>query len=183
MNVAECVSKYIAAYFGEAAPSVLEYMNLCASELYNSNQALGLYDGLIAHYDGYLSKSNVEKYSKLINKAKAVVNGNKLLETRLEEVELSVLYANVLQPKIDENERQTVINRINELCDKRDITMVCEWESLESFNQNGLKNAVSVENKELLKPYLIAGGIVAGIVVIAVVSVILFRTIKKRKQN
>lgn len=183
MNVAECVSKYIAAYFGEAAPSVLEYMNLCASELYNSNQALGLYDGLIAHYDGYLSESNVEKYSKLINKAKAVVNGNTLLETRLEEVELSVLYANVLQPKIDENERQTVINRINELCDKRDITMVCEWESLESFNQNGLKNAVSAEKKELMKPYLIAGGIVAGIVVIAVVSVILFRTIKKRKQN
>ena len=32
-DVAGCVSKYVAAYYGAAAPKIIEYMNLCASEL------------------------------------------------------------------------------------------------------------------------------------------------------
>ena len=183
MDVAECVSRYIAAYFGEAAPSIINYMNLCSSELYNSNHALGLYDGLMAHYDGYLSENNVEKYNQLIHEAKAAVAGDALRERRVEEVELSVLYAYVLQPKIDENERQSVLDRINELCEKFNITMVCEWESLESFNQAGLKNAVSGEKKELMKPYFIAAGAVAGIVLVAAAVTVVYRIVKKRKNK
>lgn len=183
MDVAECISKYVAAYFGAAAPSVVKYLNLCASELCASNRALGLYDGLLAHYDGYLSESNVEMYHQLLEEAKAAVRGDMLMETRVEELELSVLYATVLQPKTEENERQAVLSRIDALCEKRNITMVCEWESLESFRQSGLQNAVASEKAELMKPYWIAGGTAAGIGVVSAAGIILYKAVRKRKKT
>lgn len=181
MDVAECVSGYVTAYFGAAAPHIIEYMNLCASELYNSNKALGLYDGLLAQYDGYLSEDNVKRYCQIIQEAKSAVHGDAIMERRVEEIELSVIYANVLQPGINKSERQTSLDRINALCEKRNITMVCEWESLESFNQNGLKNAVSSEKRELNKPYLITGGVASGVVIAVVAVTVVYRIIRKRK--
>ena len=105
-DVAECVSKYVAAYYGEAAPKVIEYMNLCASELCASGKKLGLYDGLMPHYSGYLSENNVKKYKELISEAKAAVAGNSELESRIEAIELSVEYAAVLLPEISDDERK-----------------------------------------------------------------------------
>lgn len=181
MDVEKCVSKYVAAYFGDAAPMIIQYMNLCAAEHSASNKTLGLYDGLMAHYNGYLSENSVERYKELVDEAKTAVKSDPLYESRVEEVELSVAYATVLLPEIGDDERQEALNLLNELCDKHGITMICEWDSLENFNQNSLAGIIVGEKKQLMQPYLIGGGICAGIVIMTVAAIIVFKVIKKKR--
>ncbi len=181
MDVAECVSKYITAYFGSSAPYIIEYMNLCASELYTSGKPLGLYDGLMNHYRGYLSPENIRKYEKLIADAKTAAD-DPISLSRLEEIELSVAYAASLQPEISEAARQAALNTVNEICDTKGITMVCEWESLESFNQSSLSNTVKAEKHGLRLPYYIGAGIGAAFAAIAAGAFVVLKRKRKRKQ-
>lgn len=181
MDVAQCVSKYVAAYFGKAAESIIAYMNMCDQALYASGKPLGLYDGLIAHYNGYLSQENIQQYQKQIEAAKAAVAGDAELLSRVEEAELSVAYAAVLLPNISSTERQALLDQINLLCAKFEITMVCEWDSLENFNQGSLDSTISNEKKELAKPYCIAVGLAAGVALLAGVIVWLHKRRKKRE--
>ncbi len=182
MNVADCVSKYLCACYGKAAPSVIEYMNLCASELCNSNKPLGLYDGLMNHYNGYLSPDNIDKYNQIISSAKEAAADDSVVLSRLEEIELSVAYATVLLPKISDEERQAALDTVNYICGKKGITMVCEWDSLENFNQSSLKSTVKAEKQGLRTPYYIGIGVVAACGVIAAGGLI-FKSKKKKHSS
>lgn len=183
MNVAECVSRYVVAYYGDAAPYILEYMNLCASELCRSGNALGLYDGMTAHWKGYLSEESIRKYQDLTAQAKSAVSGDSEMESRVEEIELSVLYAEILQPRTDEKEREDALTDFNALCEKHGITMVCEWDSLENFNKIGLKNTLSSDRKELMQPYVT--GLIVAVVAVAVLVIVIITVVfivKKKRQ-
>ena len=182
-DVAECVSKYVAAYYGEAAPKVIEYMNLCASELCASGKKLGLYDGLMPHYSGYLSENNVKKYKELISEAKAAVAGNSELESRIEAIELSVEYAAVLLPEISDAERKAALAKINELCEKHGITMVCEWNSLENFNKTDLEATIAGEKKDIKKPYIIGTSVAGAAALAAAAGTVVYKIIKKKKHG
>lgn len=182
-DVAECVSKYVAAYYGEAAPKVIEYINLCASELCASGKKLGLYDGLMPHYSGYLSQENVEKYKKIISEAKAAVAGNSELESRIEALELSAEYAAVLLPEISDAERKAALAKVNELCEKHGITMVCEWDSLENFNKTGLESTVAGEKKEIKKRNTIIASVAGGAALAAAAGTVVYKIIKKKKHG
>ncbi|MGN0546899.1 MAG: DUF4838 domain-containing protein [Acutalibacteraceae bacterium] len=180
-DVAECVSKYVAAYYGAAAPKIIEYMNLCASELCKSHKKLGLYDGLMPHYSGYLSEKNIERYRKLISEAKEAVAGDAELESRVEAVELSVEYAAVLLPEISDSERQNALSKVNELCEKQGVTMVCEWDSLENFNKTTLESAVSGAKKDIKKRRTVGGSIAGGAALVATAGAGLYFLIKRKK--
>lgn len=185
-DIAGCVSKYVTAYFGNASPKVIEYLNLCADELVKSGKPLGLYDGLMPHYEGYLSPENVAKYNEILISAKELVKGDEQMEARLEEIELPITYANVLQPKISKAERSEELDRLNKLCKNREITMVCEWDSLENFNSSSLNGIVKGELKELNKPKIIAGSVaggVAGVGIIATVIAKIVKSVKKKKKD
>lgn len=182
-DVAECVSRYVSAYYGAAASKILEYMNLCASELSAGDKTLGLYDGLFAHYKGYLSEANVRQYQELIAEAKEAVSGDAELTNRVEEIELSVVYATVLLPEITEEERQTAVSRLRELCGTHDISMVCEWESLDDFLANTLTGTVTSSQKALKKPYIIGASVAGGVVLAAAAAAVLVKTIRKKKQK
>ncbi|MGN0521811.1 MAG: DUF4838 domain-containing protein [Eubacterium sp.] len=186
MDVSQCVSKYVAAYFGKAAPKITEYMNLCAEALSGSDNSLGLYDGLLAHYKGYLSQEKVFEYQNLINEAKKAVAGDLALESRVEEAEVCVIYAKALLPEISDEERQEAVTRLNEICQKHNITMVCEWDSLENFNRASLKDIIKSEKKELNKPKIkalkITAGVVAGVAA-AAIAVSVIKYVKKRKRQ
>ncbi len=183
MDVAECISRYIAAYFGNAAPKMIEYMNLCMSSFSSSKKPLGLYDGLIPHFRSYLSDENVERYQHLIDEAKALVKDDASIKSRLEEVEISVAYAKVIQPRISEEERRDALNRLNELCKKNGIAMVCEWDSLDHFNSVSLKGIISSEKKTLIMPYILITASVVGVIIIAAVAVFAVKIIPQRKKE
>ncbi len=182
-DVAECVSRYVNAYFGKAAPKVIEYLNLSAKELSDSEKSLGLYDGLMPHIKGYLSDENISKYEILINEAKKEVKNDELYLKRLEELELSVMYAKAINPKVGESKRQNALERLNTLCDEREITMVCEWDSLENFNNVSYNSLIQSENKELKKPLYIGLGVGGGVFLIAAASTVTAVIITKKKKK
>ena len=175
-DVAKYVSKYITAYYGPAAEPILEYMNSCATQLQRSNKPLGLYDRPMKHFSGYLSQGNINDYLKKIEQAKQLAGKDKTLISRIEEVELSVIYAQSLLPGIGNAKRQKILDRINSLCEKRDITMVCEWESLKDFNNKTLRNTVLLERLELAAPYA------AAVIIIAAVGITV-KAVKKKKKK
>ena len=175
-DVAKYVSKYITAYYGPAAAPILEYMNSCATQLQRSNKSLGLYDRPMKHFSGYLSQGNINDYLKKIEQAKQLAGKDKTLISRIEEVELSVIYAQSLLPGIGKAKRQKILDRINSLCEKRDITMVCEWESLKDFNNKTLRNTVLLERLELAAPYA------AAVIIIAAVGITV-KAVKKKKKK
>lgn len=182
-DVAKCVSKYVTAYFGDAAPSVIEYLNLCADELVKSNKPLGLYDGLMPHYEGYLSPENIDIYTTLLERAKKLAGDNKIILNRLEEIELPITYANLILPKMEKYHREELLSKLNRLCKNRDITMVCEWDSLENFINNSLNGIVKGELKEINKTRNTVCGVAGGIVGAgALITTIVF-VIKKRKNR
>lgn len=186
MDVAKCVSKYISAYFGNASPKVIEYMNMCADNLVESKNWLGLYDGLMSHYNGYLSPDNVKAYYEVLNTAKEIVKGDTIMESRLEEIELPIAYATVLMPEISKTERNEALETVNRLCKNRQITMVCEWDSLESFNQNSLKNIVKGEKREIYKvqrAIIIATASVIGAGIAVTILITIIKKIKRKKSN
>lgn len=101
----------------------------------------------------------------------------------MEEIELSVLYAEILQPRTDEKEREDALTDFNALCEKHGITMVCEWDSLENFNKIGLKNTLSSDRKELMQPYVT--GLIVAIVAVAVLVIVIITVVfivKKKRQ-
>ena len=138
---------------------------------------------MFAHYKGYLSEANVRQYQELIAEAKKAVSGDAELTNRVEEIELSVVYATVLLPKITEEERQTAVSRLRELCETHDISMVCEWDSLDDFLANTLTGTVTSSQKALKKPYIIGASVAGGVVLAAAAAAVLVKIIRKKKQK
>lgn len=182
-DIAKCVSKYVTAYYGAAAPMVIEYLNLCADELTRSNKPLGLYDGLMPHYDGYLSPENIDVYASILERAKELAENDKIILNRLEEIELPITYANLLLPKMEKYHREELLSKLNRLCKNRDITMVCEWDSLDNFNSNSLDDIVKSELKEINKTRNTVCGVAGGIFGAGVLVVTIAFIVNKRKNK
>lgn len=175
MDLEKCVSRYIKAYFGDAAPMVIDYMNISSKALYDSNNDLGLYDELVHHKNDYLSKENIAKYNSLLNDAKLAVKGQKVYEDRLDVIELPIVYANLVQPNISKTQRQEFLTKFKLLCGKNGITRATEWDTLESFYDNGLNKKINKQKLEVAKPYLIAGGASLGVLAISLATYLGFK--------
>ena len=153
MDVSKCIDRYVNAYYENAGPDVLEYIKLTSKKLYDSGKPLGLYDGVFPHVKGYLSKDSLEEYMSIIERAKMKVKGNKTLNERLECIELSIVYASMLNPNIEKDKRDDFFNRYKELCVKKNITMVTEWNSFDEFNEKIYKSTVAKSKLKYLFIY------------------------------
>lgn len=182
-DIEKCISKYVTAYWNDSAPYVIEYLNLCANELYESNMPLGLYDGLMPHRNGYLSQDNIAKMNDIIKNARDAVADDEYTQDRLDEIELPIAYANAISPYTSSEDRNAYIDRVNELCEKRGITMVCEWESLESFNNDGLDSLIKGEKKEIHKPAIIIASAFGGAFAVGIISGVVINIVKRRKKK
>ena len=181
MDVNACIEKYVKAYYGEASSYILQYMKLCREELDKSGNELGLYDEWPNHYKGYLSLENVKKYQDLISKAYKAVEGDEVLENRVNLVRLNIEYANVIQPKISEEERENSLKFINDGCDKNNITMVCEWISLEDFNNGQLEQYLHNYNAYLYKPLIITLEVLVAALIVGGIVFLIIKKVKSKK--
>ena len=181
MDVNACIEKYVKAYYGEASSYILEYMKLCRDELDKSKKELGLYDEWPSHYKGYLSLENVKKYQDLISKAYKEVEGDEVLENRVNLVRLNVEYANVIQPKISDEEREISLSFINNECNKNNITMVCEWISLEEFNNGQLEQNLHKYNAYLYKPLIVTLEVLVAVLLAGGIAFLIIKKIKYKK--
>lgn len=183
MDVAESVSRYLAVYYGDAAPFIAEYMNNTADALYNSGEPLGLYDWLTPHYKGYLSEKRVNQYMDIFMQAEQAVAGDAVFLTRVRQAKIPVLYAKTLLPDISSKERTNALNEMIALCSQFGITEVCEWDSLENYQSKNMMEAVrstrKTVHKGLYRTIYIACGVTGAVVAAGIITI----TVKKLKKK
>ena len=180
MDVAEVVGRYLSIYYGPAAQYIADYMNRAADELYDSGEALGLYDSPYTHHKGYLSPENISYYMECFEKAEASVVDDAVYLDRVTEAKIPVLYAKINEASYDEEGRQKAADEFFVLCDRYGITEYAEVNSsIEDYKNGRMDEAVAqihaemekdARNEKLLKGFL-AGGLIglaiAGIVIAA----------------
>lgn len=179
MDLEKCISRYISAYYGNASQEVIEYINLTSKKLYDSNKPLGLYDGVMPHIDGYLSKDSLKEYQDILERAKIKAKGDSTLEEKLEDIELSVTYATMLLPNISESYRNQLFDRYCELCQKKNITKITEWDTFEEFNDKVYKSILIKSKLQYGLPYILG----AGLIVCGAGAFGITKFIKKRKNR
>lgn len=93
LNVDSLITDFTNGYYGPAGKYVREYIDLQTMELNKSGRALTLYEPPAVHAKGYLSPENLDRYFSILYKAKEAVQGNNVLDHRVEMVLQSVRYA------------------------------------------------------------------------------------------
>lgn len=185
MDIEKEISRYLCLYYGAAAPKMAEFMNKTADEMLKSSRPLGLYDGLMPHYNGYLSPENIERYKQIVNDALKTVADEEVLTQRVKSSELSLLYTEMLLPKLDDEERQPIIDSFKALANEQGITMTSETQSLDDFLNDGLSELVKNEQKELHKTrntvIIAVVAVVAGFALIGTVAAVIIPKIRSRR--
>ena len=176
MDVGGEVSRYIMAYYGEAAPEVIEYYNATAANLAKSSSTLGLYDNNMSHWFGYLSKGNVRRYEDIINRAYDKVKGNEEIESRLDYLRLNVAYAKMLLPNIGIKERNEAKATFDRLVDEKGITMIEELSNLDKFNAQ-YPMMVTTNVLIMLSPLILV------ILIALIVGIVLLVKRKKKRKS
>lgn len=69
------MEEFARAYYGKAAPYILEYNKLRTGQLLGSGRTLRIYDTPTRHKDGMLSAENCRRYDALFDKAEEAVRG------------------------------------------------------------------------------------------------------------
>ena len=183
LDVGKEVSKFVAAYYGKAAPKVIEYLNLMHKNLSDNSSNLGLYDSLSAHCKGYLSKENINSYEKIILEAKDLVKDDKKLLSRVEDIELNVQFAKMHIPDLSKEQRKETKDRVIKLCQDQNITMTREWESFDDYYNNTLDKEINNIIVQLNLPTYILLGVIGGILLIVAILIgvrFIKRKIKKQ---
>ena len=180
LDVANEVSRYVYAYYGNAGDAIIDYLNALHNNLADSRRSLGLYDSTVPHLNGYLSEENIDEYNKILDRAKCAVDGNNKYIERIERIEMSVKYAELLLPNISGDRRSDVRNRCEYLAQKNNIDMTCEWESLDDF-YNNLDNNIKNIQRSYNMPKYITIIVTLIVVIVGILLVILIRHRAKRK--
>ncbi len=136
MDVSKEVARYVQAYYGKAAPYVLDYLNRLHNESAKGMGTLGLYDQPYEHPYTYLSASNLQEYDKSISSALKAVEGDDKLTYRVQSVQLNVLYAQLLHFATNDNDRPAIKEQIDTICASHGVEVLHELETYEYFNQN-----------------------------------------------
>ncbi len=181
MNFSKEVSRYVQAFYGEAAPHIIKYLNTMHNELAKGVGKLGLYDHPYDHAFGYLSTSNLKKYQQYVNDALEAVEGNEKYTYRVDGIKLSVLYLELVHHSTKDEKRPLIKEQIDKICEARDVDALHEMTDYAYFEQNW-QNTVEKSKLMFALPFIIGAILIVAIVAIIVV-VKLKRSKKKIKQT
>ncbi len=145
MDVDKEVSRYVQAYYGDAAPYVLDYLNKSHRELAEGSDTLGLYDSPSSHSYSYLSSKNLKDYEHIMNDALSAVEGDEKYTYRVEGLQVCVLYAKLIHHSTPNNERLVVKEKIDRICLSHNIEVLHEFADYDFFDQNWKSFALTEE--------------------------------------
>lgn len=182
MDVAHEVSKFTYAFYGNAAPEVIKYFNLLASYAAQTKTDTGMYEDPFSNREGYLSDKCIKEYSDIIKNAEENVKEDKTRLDRVRKIEMSLTYAKLFLPGLSETERTEETEKLRNLTSEFDIKMLREWESTEDFIKN-LPDLTASYKNTLRRPYYIAGGVCAGLIVLIPIIIFIIKKIKHNKKK
>lgn len=145
LDVDSLRNEFLEGYYGRAAKQVKQYLDLLYQ---NSRQeVLDIYGNPINHHSGYLSLSNMNDYSSLMDKAEGQVEGKLELEKRIERLRLSQEYVYLQQARFYGIEPHGVFSKnnkgvweINEVVKRKvkSFTKAAEENGIKELSEGGL---------------------------------------------
>ena len=92
-NVDSVIQSFLKGYYGEAAPSLYQYLKIQQGALLGSNIPLWIYDTPITHKNGMLNPPLMKRYRQLFDNAEKAVASDSIFLKRVWQQRLSILYA------------------------------------------------------------------------------------------
>ena len=90
---------FLRGFYGNAASSVKEYLNLLTENQENSNRSLDIYSGPIQNRNTFLSPKAIDQYDQLLNEAAMAVSEDPVLSARINKLRLTLEYVFFEQSK------------------------------------------------------------------------------------
>nr|WP_315174559.1 DUF4838 domain-containing protein [uncultured Flavobacterium sp.] len=125
INVQATIADFLRGYYGKAAKSIQDYLNLLSANQKKSKAYLDIYSGPIQNRNTYLTPEAMDQYDQIIEEALNDVADDNVIKSRIEKLRLSLEYAYFEQSKFygadahglfvsDENGKKTVRNGLTE---------------------------------------------------------------------
>ena len=121
------IAKYLCVTYKKAAPFIAEYLELMHDILRDEADDLDLYENPRDHKDDYLSHSAIVKYRELISLAFKAEQDDEEIISRLEEIKINILYAQINDVEASHEEIKNYIDEIKPLIEKHGIDRYNEW--------------------------------------------------------
>lgn len=125
-DVEGVISKYLAVYYGPAAPMIAAYLEACSAYFYHAQKELGLYDHPYRHWGGYLSRRAIRTYQALFTQAEQAAAGDETVLTRVQKAKLPVLYAKMTEGSLDIAGKREAAGEFFSLAKKFGIEQISE---------------------------------------------------------
>ncbi|CAM2755059.1 protein of unknown function [Flavobacterium succinicans] len=125
IDVQTTTADFLRGYYGKAANSIQEYLNLLSSNQKKSKAYLDIYSGPIQNRNTYLTPEAMDQYDQILEEALNAVTNDNLIKSRIEKLRLSLEYVYFEQSKFygtdahglfvsDENGKKMVRNGLTE---------------------------------------------------------------------
>ncbi|RPE13297.1 DUF4838 domain-containing protein [Chitinophaga lutea] len=109
-DVEQLKSEFLTGYYGRAAGPIIEYLALL-DQAAALQPKLDIYGNPVNEYNTFLSPMHMDKYSQLLDKAEAAVEGNATLHERVERIRLTQEYVYLQQARFYGIEQHGIFER------------------------------------------------------------------------
>lgn len=125
IDVDEVTNDFLRGFYGKAAPSIRNYLNLLTKNQMKANRYLDIYSGPVQSRNTFLTPEAMDQYDQLIEEAEKAVNDDVELRKRVSKLRLALEYVYFEQSKFygkdphgmfvtDENGQKKVRNGLTE---------------------------------------------------------------------
>ena len=99
IDIEATTDDFLRGFYGNAASSIKEYLNLLSKNQENSNRPLDIYSGPIQSRNTFLSPKAMDQYDQLLDEASVSVNEDPVLYSRVKKLRLALEYVFFEQSK------------------------------------------------------------------------------------
>ena len=123
----EVMLDFLNGYYKQAAPYILEYIDLIHDEMEKAGGELSIFGGPLDGKDSYFREELFRQYEALFERALAAVEGDRETWFRVRTAALPVYYAGIVLAYGDREERLARIGKFADQARKTGLVKVEEW--------------------------------------------------------
>lgn len=112
-DVEKLTREFLKGYYGKAAPFVDKYLKEIRDNVIKDKVSLSIYGNPVNDHDTYLSPENIDRYSTLMDRAEAAVEGDALRQVRIRRLRLTHEYTVLQQARFYGLEKHGIFERKN----------------------------------------------------------------------
>lgn len=93
VNVDSLTQRFLRGYYGDAAPTLYQYIKVMEGALIGSGQRLWIYDSPVSHKKGMLKPALMRRYNALFDQAERATAADKTISERIQRARLPLQYS------------------------------------------------------------------------------------------